>query len=125
MTDERKRLLGGLLAAAVVLLPLGWFWHQSLLPSTYSVMDMGYADYGGGAHMPAHMSHHGISVEDLKVNAGVPADVTVDLIARKAKTKLASGREIHGFTLNGKTPGPTITATVGQLVEVNLHNKSV
>ena len=53
------------------------------------------------------------------------ADVTVDLEARQGKTKLASGREIEGFTLNGKTPGPTITATEGQLVEVHLRNASV
>ena len=49
----------------------------------------------------------------------------VDLVARQGTTKLASGREFDGFTLNGKTPGPKITATEGQLVEVNLRNASV
>jgi len=36
-------------AAVAVLLVggLGWYWSTSLVPSTYSVMDMGYADYGG------------------------------------------------------------------------------
>ena len=43
-------------ATLAVLLPLGWYWRTSLLPSTYSVMDMGYADYGdvaarAGAHV--------------------------------------------------------------------------
>ena len=27
---------------------LGWYWFTSLVPSTYSVMDMGQVDYGGG-----------------------------------------------------------------------------
>ena len=124
MTKERKRLLAALAATAVVLLPLAWFWQQSLLPSTYSVMDMGYVDHGGG---PAaqHLHHGGTSVKDLVADPRRAADVTVDLLARQGMTKLASGREIEGFTLNGKTPGPTITATEGQLVEVHLRNASV
>ncbi len=125
MTKERRRLLVGLAATAAVLLPLGWFWQQSLLPSTYSVMDMGYVDHGGGDRTSGHMSHQGTSVADKVETASGPADVTVELIARKEKTKLASGREVNGYTLNGQTPGPTIKATIGQLVEVHLRNESV
>ncbi|MGA9100540.1 multicopper oxidase family protein [Aeromicrobium sp.] len=129
MTKERKRLLAGLAATAVVLLPLAWFWQQSLVPSTYSVMDMGYVDYGGGpkaAGHGAHGGHHGgTSVKDLVADPQRKADVTVDLVARQGKTKLASGREIDGYTINGRTPGPTVTATQGQLVEVHLRNASV
>ncbi len=111
-----------------MLLPLGWFWQQSLLPSTYSVMDMGYVDYGGGPksqhdHGAGHAG--GTSVSDLVADAGGEPDVTVDLVAREGKTELASGREIDGFTLNDGTPGPTITATEGEVVEVNLTNESV
>ena len=126
MTKERRRVLIGLLATAVVVLPLGWFWQQSLLPSTYSVMDMGYADYGGGPRS-AHGAGHegGTSVTDLVADTQRAADVTVDLVARQGKTKLASGREIDGYTLNNSTPGPTITASEGQLVEVKLRNDSV
>ncbi len=125
MSKERRRLLVGLVATAAVLLPLGWFWQQSLLPSTYSVMDMGYVDYGGGDHAASHLSHHGTSVADLTETDSRPADVSVDLVARKQKVELASGREVDGYTLNGQTPGPTIKATVGQLVEVRLRNESV
>jgi FtsP/CotA-like multicopper oxidase with cupredoxin domain len=124
VSKQRIRLLISLAAAAAVLLPLGWFWQQSLMPSTYSVMNMGYADYGGGPKS-THTHHGGTSVADLVVDTERPADVTVDLVARQGKTKLASGRAIEGYTLNGKTPGPTITATQGELIEVNLRNASV
>jgi FtsP/CotA-like multicopper oxidase with cupredoxin domain len=124
VSNQRIRLLVSLAAAAVVLLPLGWFWQQSLMPSTYSVMDMGYADYGGGPKS-AHGHHGGTSVTDLVADPDRKADITVDLVARQGKVKLASGRAIEGYTLNGKTPGPTITATQGELIEVNLRNASV
>jgi FtsP/CotA-like multicopper oxidase with cupredoxin domain len=35
------------------------------------------------------------------------------------------GRSVPGYTLNGTSPGPTITAHGGQLVEVHLRNASV
>ncbi len=112
------------MATAAVVLPLGWFWQQSLMPSTYSVMDMGYVDYGGGPKS-VHGHHGGTSVADLVADPKREADVTVDLVARQGKVRLASGREIEGYTLNGTTPGPTITATQGELIEVNLRNASV
>ena len=126
MSKKRIRLLVSLAAAALVLLPLGWFWQQSLMPSTYSVMDMGYADYGGGPK-GGHDSHHGgsQSVRDLVADPRRKADVSLDLVARQGTVRLASGRRIEGYTLNGKTPGPTITATQGELIEVNLRNASV
>ena len=34
--------------ALAVLAPLAWLWQASRMPGEYSVMDMGYADYGGG-----------------------------------------------------------------------------
>ncbi|MEU7689104.1 hypothetical protein, partial [Microbispora hainanensis] len=45
-------------AAAISLLgPLAWMWQDSLMPGAYSVMDMGYADYGGAlTHMAADAS---------------------------------------------------------------------
>jgi len=128
VTKERRRLFIGLAATAALLLPLGYFWQQSLMPSEYSVMDMGYADFGGGPKSEhAHGTDHGgaTSVKNLVADTEREADVKVDLVARQGKTRLASEREIDGYTLNGKTPGPTITATVGQLVEVNLRNASV
>jgi FtsP/CotA-like multicopper oxidase with cupredoxin domain len=46
---RHRRLLVAVVATAVLLGPLGYLWASSLLPGTYSVMDMGYPDYGGGS----------------------------------------------------------------------------
>jgi FtsP/CotA-like multicopper oxidase with cupredoxin domain len=128
----RVRTLAAVVAAVVVLGVPGWLWWSSLLPSRYSVMDMGYVDTGGGpapagsigmAGMPAMA--HGRSVAALTDPSTGPADVRVTLVARKQKARLASGQEVDGYTLNGTTPGPQITAVEGQLVEVRLVNESV
>ena len=96
-------------------------------------MDMGYPDYGGGpskvTSAPDHghggMHSSGVDIATLIADPDRPADVEVDLVARKEQFLLASGREIDGFTLNGGSPGPVIRATQGQLVEVRLANESV
>ncbi|MFI9840866.1 multicopper oxidase family protein [Nonomuraea sp. NPDC051941] len=126
-------------ATAAVLGPLIWLWQASLLPSAYSVMDMGYADYGGGprgaqnhgahamggaaTHAPAQ--HGGRDVTELIADADRPADVTMTVVARKQRFRLASGRDFDGYTLNGQSPGPVIKAVQGQLVQVRLVNESV
>ena len=100
-------------------------WQSSLQPDTYSVMDMGYLDYGGG---PTTMTHHdlmGTSVADLTTDPARPADVRVTLTVRKQAFRLASGQRVDGYTVNGTSPGPVIRAVEGQLVEVRLVNKSV
>jgi FtsP/CotA-like multicopper oxidase with cupredoxin domain len=112
-----------------MLVTVGYFWNASRAPSTYSVMDMGYVDLGGGPGSP-HMagmdkSHDGVSVATLTgPRAGTP-DVAVTLTARRQQFKLASGEQIDGYTLNGTSPGPQISATQGALVQVTLRNKDV
>ncbi len=101
-------------AALAVLGPLGYFFLDSLVPSTYDMATMGYADNGGGPDAHRHSSG-GLSVADLKGPSG-PAQVSVTLTARKE-----GGR----YTLNHRTPGPEIRATVGQLIRVTLINESV
>jgi FtsP/CotA-like multicopper oxidase with cupredoxin domain len=113
-------------------LPVGYFWWTSLVPSTYSVMDMGYVDLGGGpgsvdghgAH-DGHVAATGTSVADLTGPQDGTPDVEVSLTARKQTFRLASGEEVDGYTLDGRSPGPTIRATVGDLVQVTLVNKDV
>jgi FtsP/CotA-like multicopper oxidase with cupredoxin domain len=125
LTKEHRRLLVALLAAIAVLAPVAWFWQASLLPGTYSVTDMGYADYGGG---PSTMTHHdvmGRSIATMVADPDRPADVRVTLTVRKERFTLASGEEIDGYTVNGTSPGPVIRAVQGQLVEVRLVNASV
>ncbi|MEO6205059.1 MAG: multicopper oxidase family protein [Mycobacteriales bacterium] len=98
-------------------------WQASLLPDSYSAMDMGYVDAGGGARTVSH--HGGISVADLVADPARPADVRVSLTARQESFRLASGQQVDGYTVNGSSPGPTIRARQGQLVEVQLDNASV
>ena len=137
MSSSRRRLLLACLAAVVVLAPLAWMWQASLMPSAYSVMDMGVVDYGGGpraeaaggtAHGSGHGAAHGsvdTSVADLVADPDRTADVSVDLVAAQGRVELASGREIDGYTLDGSTPGPLVEATQGDLVEVTVRNDSV
>jgi len=124
VTKGRLRLLIAVVAAIGVLAPLGYLWQNSRMPGSYSIMDMGYVDYGGGTRSPHH-ADHGRSVADLVEQTDRPADVVVDLAARKEKFELGSGRSVDGYTFNGQSPGPLIKATVGQLVEVHLRNESV
>jgi FtsP/CotA-like multicopper oxidase with cupredoxin domain len=131
---DRVRLTVGLVLTLAIVGPLGWMWWDSRLPASYSAMDMGELDYGGGPgsalsgehHDMQNMSHgSSVSVADLDTDTKRPADVVVDLTARQGKVQLASGKTVEGYSLNDKSPGPLIEATVGQLVEVRLHNESV
>jgi FtsP/CotA-like multicopper oxidase with cupredoxin domain len=112
--------IAGVLA---VLVPLGWMWQQSLLPGSYSAMDMGHEDLGGGTSMAA--MHHAVSVTSLVADPARPADLRVTLTARQQRFHLASGEEVDGYTVNGTSPGPTIHAVEGQLVEAVLTNEDV
>ena len=122
---RHKRRLVALLATAVVLAPLAWFWQASLVPGTYSVMDMGRVDYGGGpAATGGHHAGHTASVADLVAGPGEP-DVTVKLTARSESFDVGGDKKVRGYTLNGQSPGPAISATVGDLIEVRVHNEDV
>ncbi|MCY7373735.1 MAG: multicopper oxidase family protein [Spirochaetaceae bacterium] len=128
--SSRLRLLLACLASAVIVVPLGWMWWSSLLPDTYSVVDMGYVDLGSGpapAGAPGHnaMDSRATSIRTLRADPARPADVRVDLVARRETFELASGRRVDGYTLNGGSPGPTIRAQQGDQVEVRLDNANV
>ncbi|MEO8518660.1 MAG: multicopper oxidase family protein [Dermatophilaceae bacterium] len=129
---RRWRRLAAAAAAAALVLPLGWLWKASLLPSTYSVMDRGYLDHGGGPARETASGHEhtggiapGRSVSSLTGPANRAPDVDVTLVARKQGFRLASGESIDGYTLNGSSPGPELRAVKGQLVQVKLVNESV
>jgi len=119
-----------ILATVALLAPLGYLWQDSLVPREFSVHDMGTADYGGGpagSHGSGHGSGSGagaISLDTLIADPDRPADVSVDFVTEAATLDIG-GRAVPGFTVNGSSPGPTITATVGDLVEVRLRNVSV
>ena len=100
------------------------------MPKQFSVQDMGYPDYGAGpaAHGAGAGHGHGaagsVSVDTLTADPARPADVESTWWPAAATLDIG-GRAVPGFTLNGTSPGPTITATVGDLVEVRLRNASV
>jgi FtsP/CotA-like multicopper oxidase with cupredoxin domain len=121
---RRVRLLLAVGASLAILLPVGWLWQASLLPSSYSAMDMGGADYGGGPHGGHHDHGAGIDVSSLTEKVTGEPDVRVTLAARASRVKVA-GQVIDGFTLNGRTPGPRIVVREGDLVQATLRNVSV
>ncbi len=124
MSRDRVRLLLACLATLAILLPIGFLWQRSWMPSSYSVMSMGYLDHGGGPRT-GHTMHGGHSVADLTVGTDRPADKVVHLTARKGEVRLADGQQVDGYTLNNLSPGPLIEVGQGQLLEVHLTNKNV
>jgi FtsP/CotA-like multicopper oxidase with cupredoxin domain len=129
------------LAALILVVPLVWMWADSLTSGLYSVMSMGYPDYGGGrvgarmtpvAHAghqmpgtaPASASTPMRSVTEFVLDPSRSADLRVDLVAREQQLDVG-GRSVRGYSINGTSPGPTIRAVVGQLVEAHLRNVSV
>ncbi|MEV1198705.1 hypothetical protein, partial [Microbispora rosea] len=106
-------------AATIALLgPPAWMWQDSLMSGAYSVMDMGYADYGGAlTHVAAavtsahgsHAEHSGHSAHpasarsltSLRADPDRAADVVITLVARRQRFRLAGGRSVDGYTLNG------------------------
>jgi len=147
MSPSRGLRIGAASVASTLIVgSLAWLWGSSLLPETYSAMEMGHVDHGrdgvlatAGATSSGHASHavaaaagtsggrsvETLSLETLRADVDRPADVAVALTAREETFRLASGREVDGYTLNGQSPGPEIRASVGELIEVRLVNVSV
>ncbi len=130
-------------ATVAIVAPLVWLWQASRVPAGYSVMEMGYLDYGGGAtsdpstgghggdgqghgqgDMPGHQMASPRLVTDMVTDPARPADVRVELVTRQQMLSVG-GRTMPGFTVNGTSPGPEIRAREGQLIEVHLRNESV
>jgi FtsP/CotA-like multicopper oxidase with cupredoxin domain len=121
---RKVRIPVAAVATAAIVGTLGWFWYDSRVPDTYSVMEMGYVDAGGGPG-GEHQRGHGASIADLTGPQDGTPDVSVTLTARQEELALASGERVDGYTLNHSSPGPEIRAVAGELVEVRLVNESV
>jgi FtsP/CotA-like multicopper oxidase with cupredoxin domain len=119
--------IAGLLAGAlfvVALAVVGKAWYDSRLPGTYSVMDYGSVDYGGGP-AASHDIHHGRSIALLR-GPRVPAPPHhYELTARTARVRLTSGRTVNALTFNGMAPGPELRVRQGDVIEVTLVNEDV
>ena len=113
---SRPRTVAAALATLVILLPLAWMWNASRLPDSYDMAAMGYADWGGGVVDEHHGMGHGTPVVDLVADPGRAPDVSATYTVT---------REDGRYLVNGTSPGPTLEATVGDLVEVRLVNDGV
>ena len=126
-----RALLGKAATAAGIVLLLalvafvGKAWWDSRIPSTYSVMDYGREDDGGGSALEAHAGHDGRSVTDLHGPAEGTPDARFELVAETRDIRLASGRVVHALTFDGQSPGPELRVEQGDLVEVVLRNEDV
>ena len=123
-------LAGGVLVLAFALLVANMWW-DSRLPSSYSAMEMGEPDFGGGAvpaGYPADGGHPdpdaGTSLASLTGPTG-PPDAHFTLTARSAAIELPSGRTVKALTFDGTVPGPELRVREGDLVEVTLVNEDV
>ncbi|HEX6054891.1 MAG TPA: multicopper oxidase domain-containing protein, partial [Intrasporangium sp.] len=101
------------LAAALALAVVAW---SSSRLGEYSVLTMGV----DAAHVGHGGRGAGVSVTALTADPSAPADVRVELVARSGPVPLPGGRPAQGYTINGTSPGPTIRARQGDLVEVTL-----
>ncbi|WP_040786393.1 multicopper oxidase family protein [Nocardia pneumoniae] len=114
---SRRRFLG-VAGGVVVVGAAGTGVGLSVRP-TPSVTD-------GGGPLPA--TRAAVSVTDLR-GADTPAPGGVRreyaLVARKATMRAESGRDIDAWTFDRTVPGPPITATQGDLIEVRLVNHDI
>jgi FtsP/CotA-like multicopper oxidase with cupredoxin domain len=79
---------------------------------------------------PGRSSHSGapVRMDELR-GARTPAPGGARrqhvLTAQTATVRLPSGRELAASTFNGQVPGPPLTATTGDLIEVTLRNADI
>jgi FtsP/CotA-like multicopper oxidase with cupredoxin domain len=97
-------------------------WFDSRLPDSYSAMDYGQVDYGGGP--PHDHGRHAISLETLRGPSAEP-DFRMTLVAKQTKVKLATGRTFSAWTFNGQVPGPELRVHQGDVVEITLVNEDI
>jgi FtsP/CotA-like multicopper oxidase with cupredoxin domain len=122
------------IATLAIVAPLAYLWMASRMPDAYSVMDMGYPDYGGGpgthgggGHDHSHSGSDGPpakSITELAEKSKRPVNKHVELKTEAANLNIG-GKIVPGFTVNGKSPGPKIIVTEGELLEVKVTNVSV
>jgi len=116
---SRRRFLG--MAGGVVVASTGATGVGLLFRPAESVAT-------GGGPGRSSGSGPGVSVTDLR-GARAPAPGgsmrRYLLTAQTATVRLPSGREIQAWTYNGRLPGPPITATEGDLIEVTLRNADI
>ncbi|MBQ1027970.1 multicopper oxidase family protein [Micromonospora sp. C95] len=82
----------------------------------------------GGGPGRSSSSRPVVSVADLRgVDTPAPGGARRQyvLTAQTATFRLPSGRDLAAWTYNGQVPGPPVTATKGDLIEVTLRNTDI
>ena len=105
----------GLLALLGLAGLVGMAWWDSRLPSSYSAMEMGVPDYGGGPPQN-HLAHGHLAVDRLRGVEGSRPEFRTTLTA-------ATKGDLWAF--NGRVPGPEIRVRQGDVVEVTLVNRDI
>ena len=137
--DPARLAIAAVVVGLVVLAGAGW---ASTRLGEYSVMTTGHVVDGRTASGDVQASgHHGggqgaaapasgattrtVDVTSLVADPSRAPDVRVELVARSGQVRIPGGRVVEGYTVNGTSPGPTIRARQGDVVEVTLVNESV
>jgi FtsP/CotA-like multicopper oxidase with cupredoxin domain len=97
----------------------------ALLGVWLAVLPGGDIDPGGGAAHAAAPVRPVTALRGPAVPEPGGAVRRYTLTARTGTVTLASGRRVAAWTFNGQVPGPPITATEGDLVEVTLRNADI
>ncbi|MGW4638469.1 multicopper oxidase family protein [Sphaerisporangium sp. NPDC004334] len=101
------------------------------MPGGHAAMQVAGGRFGAGHPAGAHTAGapgYDRPVTALRGPASPAPGGTVrryELTARTATVTLSSGRKVTAWTFNGTVPGPPITATEGDLVEVRLRNADI
>lgn len=85
-------------------------------------------DLGGGAAAGTDQGAGEVSVDTLRgPDRPAPGGEVRrhTLTAQRTAVALASGRRVDAWTYNGQVPGPAITATEGDLIEVRQRNRDI
>ena len=115
-----RLLIRALTVVGVVLLVgvaglVGKAWWDSRLPSSYSAMETGVLDYGGGPSGD-HAAHPHLVVDRLTGPKQGDPDFRATLTAAKTG---------DAWAFDGRVPGPELQVRQGDLVEVTLVNRDI
>jgi len=112
---RRVRVVGSGLVGLVLSGVVGGAWWGSRVPDRIEHTE----HTGQSGH-----AHHAVAVADLRGPTGEPTR-RLTLTARQADVALPGGRTVHAWTFDGQVPGPPLTVTQGDLVEVLLRNADI
>ncbi|NUT35484.1 MAG: multicopper oxidase family protein, partial [Hamadaea sp.] len=114
----------------VMAAPPATFWRGGLAAAVAAFLaGVAYALVPSAALgvQPGHDGHARPVTELRGASAAEPGGQVrrQTLAARKATVTLASGKAVDAWTFDGASPGPALTATVGDLIEITLRNVDI